>query len=91
MARFIIKLTDDKQEHYLEYSTIVDKPITYGMNLQSFIEYYKNEYGDSDLYERLKRVELNGSSGHYPFNSVDSVITQTQEELLTEYCKSPLK
>lgn len=59
MGRFIVKIKDK----YFDWSTIVDAPVTYGMSLDEFREYYRKEYGhDSDLAERLARVEAKGTS-----------------------------
>jgi len=63
MGRFIVKL----HEYYLEWSTITDSPVTFGMTLNEFTEYYKAEYGrhgHRDLKMRLGRVEEHGSSAH---------------------------
>lgn len=67
MPRYIVKLKDDQdgKEYYMEWSTIVDAPVTYGSDLQTFKEYYEKEYGISSLGEleqRLKRVEQKGTS-----------------------------
>lgn len=61
MPRYIIKIKDK----YFEWSTIVDAPVTYGMSLDEFRSYYRQEYGDSSmstLDERLVRVENKGTS-----------------------------
>jgi len=63
VGRYIIKLKD----YYLEWSTIVDAPLTYGMALDEFKGYYKDEYGNDglrDLPNRLARVEAKGTSAH---------------------------
>lgn len=75
MPQYIMKLHDDKSEKdfYLIWSTIVDAPITYGMSLDEFKDYYKEEYGENGmqvLTERLKRVEETGISAHPPFNNL---------------------
>lgn len=65
MPRFICKITDNDQSWYLEWSTVVDAPVTYGMTLEEFKEYYKDEYGRQgmgDLDKRLERVEAKGTS-----------------------------
>jgi hypothetical protein len=61
MAKYIVKIKDK----YLEWSTIVDAPITYGMSLNEFKEHYKEQYGANamrSLQDRLKRVEKYGTS-----------------------------
>ena len=61
MPRYIIKI----DEYYLEWSTVVDAPTTYGMPLDEFRDFYRDEYGKSgmgELDQRLKRVEDFGTS-----------------------------
>lgn len=56
MGRYILKIKD----HYLEWSTVVDAPVTFGMLLPEFKEYYRDEYGRDgyrELKHRLERVE----------------------------------
>ena len=63
MGKFIVKLED----YYFEWSTIVDSPITFGMSLEDFLDYYRVQYGRkglNDLPGRLKRVEEYGSSAY---------------------------
>lgn len=65
MPRYIIKLTGKEGDFYMEWSTIVDAPVTYGMSLEAFKEHIKEEYGNQGLGElprRLERVEQYGSS-----------------------------
>ena len=61
MGRCIIKIKDK----YFEWSSVVDAPVTYGMNKKELKEYIKSEYGNQGLKElpqRLKRVKEKGSS-----------------------------
>ena len=61
MPTFIVKLAGK----YLEWSTIVDAPVTNGMTLDEFREYYREWYGRAalpGLDERLARVEQTGTS-----------------------------
>lgn len=63
MGRYIIKLDG----HYLEWSTVVDAPVTFGMTLEELRDYYRGEYGyagSQDLDERLARVEIHGTSAY---------------------------
>jgi hypothetical protein len=65
MGRSILKLETPKGPRYLEYSSIVDAPITWGLTLEVFEQYYKEEYGQqglNGLVERMFRVEMTGSS-----------------------------
>ncbi len=66
MPRYIVKLTDKDKSWYLEWSTIVDAPVTHGMDLEEFRYYYLEEYGQQELSKldnRLERVEKHGISG----------------------------
>ena len=61
MSKCIIKIKDK----YFEWSTIVDAPVTYGMDKEELEEYIKSEYGNEGLRklpERLKRIEEKGTS-----------------------------
>ena len=65
MPTTIIKLPCDGQDYYLEWSSVVDAPVTYGMTLDEFKSYYRAEYGNQGmerLEERMKRVEETGTS-----------------------------
>lgn len=78
MPRYIVKLHDDRdnKDYYLEWSTIVDAPVTYFMSKKEFEEYYKEEYGNSgmhDLKDRMERVEEKGTSA-YMYDNALSVI-----------------
>lgn len=77
MPRYICKIASNDQSWYLEWSTVVDAPVTFGMSLDEFKEYYQDEYGRSGMYEldkRLERVEAKGTSAHI-YDSVDEVIS----------------
>lgn len=92
MPNYIIKLDD----YYLEWSTIVDAPISWGMKLEEFKKYYKEFYvlSDSNLEDRLKRVEEKGTSAF--LGKLDDVIKNnragknetclTKEEIIEWYC-----
>jgi hypothetical protein len=91
MPRFIIKITDKstRKDYYLDYSTVVDAPVTHGMDLIKFKEYYLEEYGELEyqrIDERLARVDKNGCSGHYPFNNLKDLLVQSKKKILKEYC-----
>lgn len=104
MPQFIIKLHDDKEnkDYFLMWSTIVDAPITFGMSLKEFQEYYKYEYGASGmekLPERLARVEQSGCSAREPSDSLDELLkfnragrnekNLNKEGILEHYCRNP--
>ncbi len=94
MPRYIVKL----QDYYLEWSTVVDAPVTYGMTLEEFKEYYQQEYGADgmrNLLDRLLRVEAKGTSSQLD-DSVESVVScnragkdetsLTVEQIIDFYC-----
>lgn len=100
MPRFIVKLPDGDQDYYLEWSTIVDAPITYGLSLEEFKEYYVEEYGKSSedkLNERLTRVEEKGVSA-FNYKDADELIEFnkagedgadiSKEEIIERYCRN---
>ena len=67
MPRYLLKLTDKQgNDFYMEWSTVVDAPVTYGMPLEEFTQFYREEYGNSSMrgefQDRMERVEKNGSS-----------------------------
>lgn len=93
MGRGIVKIKD----HYLEWSTIVDAPVTFGMSLAELEEHIRYEYGRSglrDLPERLARVEQYGTS--FIGTSVEDVLrgnragpdeqALTADEIYQAYC-----
>lgn len=75
MSRIIIKI----KEFYLEWSTVVDAPVTYGMSLDEFKKYYLQEYGEygrMSLQDRLERVEKTGMSSIAPYKSLKELIVR---------------
>ncbi len=106
MGKFIIKIIDpqDNKDYFMEWSTIVDAPVTWGMSLEEFRQYTKGEYGRqglNDLQERLDRVALKGSSGHPPYDDMKDVIKNNhageneseidEEGLLNRYCRNHIE
>lgn len=103
MGRYIIRITDDtdKKDYFLEWSTIVDAPVTYGMSLEEFEQYYRHEYGESGMRElpgRLERVKENGTSAYPPFNKLDDTLREydlnrekvgdQKEYILENFCRN---
>ena len=77
MSRYIVKLEDQ----YLEWETIVDAPATFGMSLEEFAKYYREEYGrramEFEFPGRIQRVEAKGNSsllGH----TVDDILAHNR-------------
>lgn len=72
--RIILKLSDGKQDYYLEWSTKIKRPITFGMSLEEFKSYYLSEYGEfgrRTLTSRLERVERTGTSSQLHMHLYD--------------------
>lgn len=80
MPHYIIKLETKDGPRYLEWSTVVDAPVTYGLPLDEFVKYWRKEYGSAArdrLETRLRDVEAKGtdSFGHA---SVDATIAHNR-------------
>ena len=101
MGRFIVKLVppNSTREFYLEWSTIVDAPVTGGMELEEFKEWYREEHGRIDydgLQYRLARVEQHGTSSIDTNETPETIIagnragpnesTLTMDEIIAAYC-----
>jgi hypothetical protein len=97
MPRYIIKLQDQDQAWYLEWSTIVDAPVTRGLPLKEFKYQYIDEHGLSaleELEQRLERVEKTGTSAFD--RDLEKVILcnragpneerLTKQQLIDKYC-----
>ena len=101
MGRFIIKLHDEGTDYYLEWSTVVDAPVTYGLTRQEFEEYYRKQYGQvgmDGLADRMTRVDRVGTSSclswhksaddHLSGNRAGPDETEaTRDEILARYCR----
>lgn len=98
MPRYIVKLSDKNNDYYLEWSSVVDAPVTYGMSLTEFKKYYNKEYGRNgmkNLGERLQRVKSNGTSCELGDNINDFISTNragdrekrlSKKEIINKYC-----
>jgi hypothetical protein len=100
MPKYIVKLND----YYFEYSTIVDAPVTFGMSLVEFLEYYKEEYGREGmrhLQARMKFVESKGTSSLINDSAINTLTCNragpneselTIDELYKAYClREPIR
>lgn len=75
MPRYIMKLEKGNRSYYMEWSTIVDAPVTRGMPLGQFAEYYRERYGSygsRNLQSRIDRANRYGCSS--VFDSRESLI-----------------
>lgn len=100
MSRYIIKLERDNRAWYLEWSTIVDAPVTYGMSLEEFKAWYRDEYGrrdyEQDFADRMKRVEARGISSSTIGYTLDDLMMfnragdkeehLTKDQIVDKYC-----
>ena len=94
MPRHIIKLRDK----YLEWSTIVDAPLTPGLTLEQLQEHIGNKYGLDRLKylpSRLERVEKYGTSKLEGVSVADLIAGNragenetrlTEDEIYEQYC-----
>ncbi len=101
MPRYICKFRDGDKDYYMEWSTVVDAPVTFGMSLEEFKEHYKEEYGNQgmrmEFEERMKRVEEKGTSSRLD-DSVEDMIQGnragkdetclTVEQIIEGYCRN---
>jgi hypothetical protein len=98
MGNFLVKLG----AKYLEWSTIVDAPVTYLLTRDEMREYLRDEYGRSgsrDTEERLARCDQYGTSSLY--QTRDSLIANnragdgdtslTLDELIAKYQAPPFR
>lgn len=89
MSRLIVKIRDC----YLDWSTVVDAPVTNGMTLAEFRSYYLAEYGpDSEVHfeESIKLADANGASDDYNWRTANRAGPKetflNEDELYQVYC-----
>ncbi len=98
----IIKIDDKKfdKQYYIEWSTILDRPLTNGMDLIDFISYYKKKYkgvrNEDELKIRLERVEIKGTSSYLDGCLEDTILCNragknesnlTLDKIIELYCR----
>ena len=78
MGRVLCKIPHEGKDYYLVWSTIVDAFITYGMSLEEFTEWMREEEGrrymEMDHNRRMEKVEMFGTS---------SAFNKSPEELIS--------
>lgn len=65
MPHYIIKLERSGIEYYMEWSTVVDAPVSEALSLDQFKSWYFAYHfpkNSEELEERLRRVEATGTS-----------------------------
>ncbi len=98
MPSYIVKLEGNGGPWYMEWSTIVDAPVTRGMSIDAFRAHYREEYGASgmrSLDARMARVEDSGSSSAV-YESARDIVSFNRagpdeseisyEEIVRRYC-----
>lgn len=106
MATYIVKLhdKDNNKDCYLEYCSVIDKPIGKGKSRKKFIEDYMMAFDESEwkhqhtiLKARLERVDKNGTSCEYGTTAQNMLEnnsagydgeTVSIDEILNIYCRS---
>ena len=101
MSHFIMKLDVDDAEQFLIWSTIVDAPVSYGMNEAELTEWCRHEYGDKEIdsgshQKRVDRCRKNGTSSMLG-NTAEGLIEinhagpkgakLSREEFIDVYCR----
>ena len=101
----IIEIFDKKyqKKYYMEWSTTLSAPLTYGLSLTEFKKYYKNHYRGncSDLDDRLSRVKEHKTSEYPPMNDLKGLLKcnragkngeyLTQEKILERFCRNRIE
>lgn len=90
MGRFICKIPYEGEDYYLIWSSIVDAPVTFGMKLEEFTDFMREEEGQrymkTEHSHRMERVDRFGTS-IYRGESVEDLIILNrcgpQEQCLT--------
>ncbi len=96
MGRFIVELAPGK---YVEWSSVVDAPVTYVMTETELVQYVREEYGEAGVRElpaRMERVKAKGTNA-LTYKSADNVIRVnragpneteiTREQIIAQYTR----
>lgn len=99
MPRYIVELRDGDDRWLLEWSSVVDAPVSFGMTSEEFNAYYQEEYGKEgmrDLDQRLERVWKKGTSAHL-YDSAEELVSFNRagpnetslsvEDIIEWYCR----
>lgn len=65
MGRVIVAVDHGEARYYMEWSSVVDAPITRGMRLTEFLDHFRAEYGQTgmrQLADKLDRANRYGTS-----------------------------
>lgn len=92
MGRFLIKVADDE---FIEWSTVVDAPITYVLSKKEMAVHLQEEYGDHGLRESnvaLERAEEFGHSARVGERTAEELIESPEYKTLEDIrkkCQKP--
>jgi hypothetical protein len=95
----LIRVETADGERFLEWSTVVDAPVTLGMTEDELRHWHRAEYGryedDATIDARIERCRASGTSSFIP-SSVEAVVRYnragpdetclTLEEIVADYC-----
>jgi len=101
MPRYICQVVDQttNKEYFLEWSSVVDAPVTFGMPHDQFMAYYKEEYGEKgmrELPDRMERVKQFGTSSRFQESFDEMIILNhagkngtlfSKEQIIKWYCR----
>jgi hypothetical protein len=81
MGRFLMKLPD---ERFVEWSTVVDAPVTYSMTEAELTAWHLEEFGrrehEQNFQDRLDRLKKFGTSLKLPESAADAAIANRAGE-----------
>lgn len=99
MPRHVVRLTAPDGAWYLEWSTVVDAPVTFGMRRGEFARWYADEYGRDGvrgLAERFDRADATGCSARDGTSLAELLAANragpgetalTRDEIVEWYCR----
>jgi hypothetical protein len=106
MSEYIIKLNDKKNDFYLIWSTVTKSPLSKGMSLEKFKDFYRFTLKESGIAlsdekgfeERLKRAnQTDCSAFNYNLDEIimnnragDNKEKLTKGEILKKYCSNSI-
>ena len=84
----MIRDDKDNKEYWLGWSSIVDAPITIGMTISDYREWYRKEYSSSLLNDLLNGRVISEYDAIRYNRAGENEKQLTKEELLDEYCRN---
>lgn len=77
MGKVIFKVTDDGQQHFLVWSSVVDAPVTFACTADEIVELWVEEAKERATEEAQRMIEqarITGSSSRTGFYSLADVV-----------------